>query len=213
MRLIMLNVGGGIPDKIDKAVLGFPGKYTLCFGEWEEESPWPPLHVDRGFRAEDSVVTVISVNSAMNILTANLSEAEEKLGFLVDPLNVRGTNNVCVGSGEVVVVLTAGDARVLADAGFSKQDVQRYLYEHCGVPEGPIPATLQRRQRIEAVTRAGVVRPVRRAADIMIVVAGGPEPYHAMVMPTFGHSWATSAKVDGVQEPSDGATSEQAGGS
>ena len=195
VRLIMLNLGGGRPEVVDKAVLGFPGKYTLCFGEIEEESPWDPLHVDRGFVREDSVVTVASVNSALNILTANLSDAEDKLAFLGDPLNVRGTNNVCVGSGETVVVITSGDAQVLASAGFSKADVQQYLYANSGIPEKEIPAKLERRQRIAAVTSNGIVRQVRRPEDIMIVVAGGPEPYHAMVMPTFGHSWSASARV------------------
>jgi hypothetical protein len=36
-------------------------KYTMCFAENEERSPWPPLHVERGFNKEDSVVTVFAM--------------------------------------------------------------------------------------------------------------------------------------------------------
>ena len=38
---------------------GSPAKYAFCFGENEEESPWEPYHVRRGFAADDSVVTVL----------------------------------------------------------------------------------------------------------------------------------------------------------
>jgi len=36
-------------------------KYTMCFAENEAVSPWEPLHVERGFKAEDSVVTVFAM--------------------------------------------------------------------------------------------------------------------------------------------------------
>ena len=30
IRLILLNIGGGIPGEIDKSILGMPGKYSFC---------------------------------------------------------------------------------------------------------------------------------------------------------------------------------------
>ena len=60
MSLIWLNIGGAKPGEVDKSSHGFPGKYTLCFGEDEEHSPWEPLHVERGFAKEESAVTVNS---------------------------------------------------------------------------------------------------------------------------------------------------------
>ena len=48
LRLLLINVGGGIPGVRDMAVMGQPGKYTMCVGENEEDSPWEPLHVTRG---------------------------------------------------------------------------------------------------------------------------------------------------------------------
>ena len=58
VQLVVRNVGGGRPGEIDKATLGQPGKYTFCFAENEEKSPWEPLHVERGFGADESTVTV-----------------------------------------------------------------------------------------------------------------------------------------------------------
>src|SRR5688572_28062782 len=61
LRLIMLNIGGAIPGEVDKAVLGQPGKFTFCLGEFEEESPWEPLHVELGLARSSSAVCVIGV--------------------------------------------------------------------------------------------------------------------------------------------------------
>jgi len=61
LRLIVGNVGGGKPGGVERSTLGNPMKYTMCFAEHEERSPWPPLHVERGFNKDDSVVTVFAM--------------------------------------------------------------------------------------------------------------------------------------------------------
>src|SRR5207247_614815 len=63
LRLVMRNVGGAIPGAVSKSVFGQPGRVSLCFGEWEERSPWPPFHVRRGFARADSVVTAACARS------------------------------------------------------------------------------------------------------------------------------------------------------
>src|SRR5207302_4120175 len=58
VRLTLQNVGGARPGREDRATLGHPGKYSYCVAEHEAESPWAPLHVERGFGAAESCVTV-----------------------------------------------------------------------------------------------------------------------------------------------------------
>ena len=48
IRFVMTNIGGARPGIFDKSTMGQPAKYTFCFAENEEESPWQPLHVERG---------------------------------------------------------------------------------------------------------------------------------------------------------------------
>ena len=64
LRLAMINIGGGRPGTSDMALLGHPGKFTFCLAEDEENSPFPPMHVDLGFDPDDSVVTVIGAKTA-----------------------------------------------------------------------------------------------------------------------------------------------------
>jgi hypothetical protein len=58
-RLLLGNIGGATPGEVSKAVMGTPGRYTFCIGENEEQSPWAPLHVDRGLSPEQSAVTLM----------------------------------------------------------------------------------------------------------------------------------------------------------
>ena len=63
LRLIVRNLGGARPGGVDRSTLSTPMKFTMCFAEWEEGSPWDPLHVERGFAREDSVVTAFAMTS------------------------------------------------------------------------------------------------------------------------------------------------------
>ena len=63
VRLVMRNVIGTLPGLLDRGTLGHPGKYTYVIAENEAESPWTPLHVERGFRADQSAVTVMSAEA------------------------------------------------------------------------------------------------------------------------------------------------------
>ncbi|MFZ9529277.1 MAG: hypothetical protein ACO271_06745 [Burkholderiales bacterium] len=69
MRLILQNIGGAWPGEMDRATHGQPGKFTFCCAENEENHPWQPLHVERGFAAGDSTVTVVGAEGTMNINT------------------------------------------------------------------------------------------------------------------------------------------------
>src|SRR5437773_621653 len=49
LRLVMRNVCGSRPGTLDRGTLGHPGKLSYVIAENEAESPWTPLHVERGF--------------------------------------------------------------------------------------------------------------------------------------------------------------------
>jgi hypothetical protein len=50
--------GGSVPGETYMGTLGNWLNYTACFPEAEERSPWTPFHVDHGFKATDSTVSV-----------------------------------------------------------------------------------------------------------------------------------------------------------
>ncbi|MBI2907341.1 MAG: hypothetical protein HYX92_06785 [Chloroflexi bacterium] len=193
IRLLLLNVGGGVPGPVDKATHGQPGKYTLCFGEDEEGSVWEPLHVERGFRPDQSAVTVVGVAETSHISTARTRDAREILMLLADNLGRIGTNDMNQGGGNPTIVLASGHAGLFQAAGYSKTDVKRVLYENSSVPVDRFP---------EIRVQLGIIRvengrvyPAKRAEDIILVVAGASEPYHATCMHTFGSTRAQTVAI------------------
>jgi len=50
--------GGSVPGETYMGSLGNWYNYSACFPEAEERSPWPPFHVQKGFKAEESVASV-----------------------------------------------------------------------------------------------------------------------------------------------------------
>ena len=60
LQLIVRNIGRGLPGEIDRATFGHPGKFTSCFPENEQDSPWEPLSVERGVPLGRSAVTLFA---------------------------------------------------------------------------------------------------------------------------------------------------------
>ena len=126
LRLILWNVGGGYPGEPCKTTLGHPGYFSYCVAEDQDTNPWEALHVERGFSAEDTVVTVTGVTAPQQVATAaGYGPAEDVLYLLADSIAILGSNNIT--GGDVVVVLGPMAAKNLADSGRSKEDVKNDL--------------------------------------------------------------------------------------
>src|ERR671937_1238298 len=67
IRLIAINAFDLHPQVFDQSTQGTPAKYTCCIAENEEESPWEPLHVERGFASEASTVAGMMIRSTAHI--------------------------------------------------------------------------------------------------------------------------------------------------
>lgn len=194
LRLICRNVGGAISGDIDKATLGMPGKYTFCLAEAEEDSPWPSLAEERGYRSDESVVTVFAAQGTTNIGPGTAS-TESILSVIADGMAAYGTNNYLLGDGHPVVVLPPGHAQRMSAAGWSKADVRDFLWERSAVPLDRLIPMEDLFHGAKFTIVADRVYCSNDPAKLTIVVAGGREPYHVTYMPNFGDSQATSARV------------------
>jgi hypothetical protein len=128
LRLVLQNVGGARPGSTDRATLGHPGKYTYCLAENEAASPWPSLHVERGFSPDTSCVTVCGADAPHNVNDHGSTTAEALLLAFAGTLATPGNNNVYLG-GEPLVVLGPEHAQTFANSGWTKDDLKRALWE------------------------------------------------------------------------------------
>ncbi len=190
LRLAMINIGGGRPGESDMALLGHPGKFTYCLAEDEENSPFEPLHVSRGFNQDDSVVTVVGAEAPHSVIYSgnadDPNDADRLLQVLAIGLANLATNNAILTSGAATVVLNPDHAEVLARAGLTRQQITERLCELCQHPAADIRALMP-----GFAGRADAEKPRVSFADpkdILVLMAGGGGLY-SMVMP----SWCAGA--------------------
>jgi len=193
IRLILLNIGGGAPGRVDKATHGHPGKYTYVIGENEEESPWEPLSVERGFEPGRSTVTVVAAEAPHNVNDHSGITAEGILTTIAGTLACQGNNNVLYQVGEPLVVIGPEHAKTIARDGLSKKEVREFLFERARIPKRAFSRE-HREQRFPDFPEDALIPIARRAEDIMIVVAGGAGK-HSMAVPSFGDSLAVTRPV------------------
>jgi hypothetical protein len=200
VRLCLWNLGGGRPGAGDMATQGSPAKYTYAIAEREDASPWGPLHASLGFRAEESVVTVFGGEAPHNVNDHVSQRAPTLLGIVADTAATLGSNvGWYLTRSQLLVVFGPEHAATVAADGFSRADVQRFLYEHARLP-------LARRRlggmwgihdwprwmdTAEDDTRLPIVP---APEDILVMVAGGPGK-HSAVVPNCCFSRAVSRRI------------------
>ncbi|MFY1637969.1 hypothetical protein ACN27F_32620 [Solwaraspora sp. WMMB335] len=128
IRLTAINVFGLHPHLLDQATQATPAKYSACIAENEEESPWSPLHVEHGLDADDSAVTTAIIRSCLHI-EARHTHLPEQLALDITNTVTR-TGALVHEYTNALVVLGPEHARVFAAAGWRKDDVRQYIYEH-----------------------------------------------------------------------------------
>jgi hypothetical protein len=127
VRLIMLSVGGGIAGELDKSTLGHPGKYTFCIAENEQASPWAPYHVEHGYAPEDSTVLVIGAEAPHSVTNHISDDPQGILDSIASAMSTIAHNNAVLG-GSCTVVLGIEHAVTIANFGWTRDDIRRYLW-------------------------------------------------------------------------------------
>ena len=126
LQLVIRNVGGGRPGEIDRATLGNPGKYTFCFAEAEDTSPWQPLSVERGLSPGLSAVTLFA-GSGVQPFFDQLARTPETLArSLASCLRVVGHPKWGM-AWDALCVISPEHARVFRQGGWSKQRLRNEL--------------------------------------------------------------------------------------
>jgi len=158
--LIVKNIGGARKGIEDMGVIGNPEKYSLVIGENEEDSPWKPLQVERGFKPEDSTVTVFFPNSYVQSVPRETSAQ----GIAQSLADMGPWNMSCL-------IVIPSHAKLLAAEGWSKEKLKEFVLKNA---RSPFPAA----------ANAGDILTRPPAADsdgLMILVAGGPGAWMGML--------------------------------
>src|SRR2546426_9231142 len=136
LRLVMRNVCGSLPGLLDRGTLGHPGKVSYVIAENEAESPWTPLHVERGFQPSQSTVTVMAAESPHQFYNQLPNTPEGVLTTLADAMRLGGSAG---RQPQYVIVLAGEHIRTIGHGGWGKKGVRTFVVEHH--PNTPPPPT------------------------------------------------------------------------
>ena len=189
LRLVMINLGGTRAGGIAMSTMGHPGRYTYCIGEHEEVSPWEPLHVERGFTAADSTVTLLSGESPFMVndhLSRSAAQLVASLGW--SAAGVWNHKSFPL-YGHTLFVIGPEHARTIGDERWSKHDVRQFLYETIRRPArelvpGPDGAETGRLENLaEGRAPDDAIAKFPSPEEIAIIVAGGTAGRFSAVVP------------------------------
>jgi hypothetical protein len=181
LRLLIINVLGGIPGQLDRSTFGHPGKFTFCVAEDEEGSPWVPLAVERGVPAGTSAVTVLAAQSPHQVMNEWTLDPRELLETYAAAIR-HNMLTYSIWNGDYAIVIAPQHRTTLVAAGWSKRDIREYVAERAGVArrewrtvgKGAVAA----RQDEDQIYRA-----MRSPDDLLVVAAGGPAGGFGIIVP------------------------------
>ena len=179
-RLLILNVLGGAPGRLDRSTLGHPGKFTFCVAEDEEDNPWAPLAAERGVPAGQSAVTVLAGGSPHQLMNEWTRDPRELLETYAATIRAN-LLTYSIWPGNYALVIGRQHRDTLVAAGWSKRDIREFVHERARVTRG----------EWRDVGKAAVVgrksddvHPALRSPDdLLVVAAGGPAGGFGAVVP------------------------------
>ncbi len=208
VRLAVRNIGGARPGGTERSTMGNPMKFTMCFAEWEERSDWTPLHVERGFARDESVVTVFCMTSGPTLMVDQTSRTAAQLagsfGQCLESLHHPRAHN----AGDALIVVAPEHVDTLSRDGYDKQKIRERIQAVTAVPMrqlavDDVSGAGIPQDKIAAMTDEALDRLVPKfasEANIHLVVAGGDAgkfsaAYHGWLTGPMG-SVVVSRKID-----------------
>ncbi|HSF07170.1 MAG TPA: hypothetical protein VLG10_15410 [Methylomirabilota bacterium] len=183
LRLLIINVLGGVPGQLDRSTLGHPGKFTFCLAEDEEDSPWLPLATERGMPPGASAVTVVAVGSPHQIMNEWTHEPKELAETYAAAIRANMLT-YSIWPGNYAIVVPRQHRQIFAEAGWSKRDLRECVHERARVV----------RREWRAVGKSaiasrrdedGVYTALRLPDDLLVIAAGGPAGGFGAILPSW----------------------------
>src|SRR4051794_22144155 len=170
LQLTIRNVGGGKPGGVDRATLGWPGKYTFCFAERRDTNPWDTLAESRGVTGD--AVTLFAAGGVQGVVDQLSRDPDSLTRSFAACLRAVAHPKLVIGF-DAVLVVSPEHARIYREAGWDRARLHAELDALLqvdgadavqgagGIAEG-IPKHLE-----------GVTLPKFRGGGLLIAHAGG----------------------------------------
>ncbi len=175
LHLIEQNIGGSWPGISDMSSLGTPGDFSMMMAENEAANPWDTLAVERGFKRDQNVVTVVSAEGMQRVLDIGVTGE----GFLHRVANyVSGREGT---KKQMLLILTPFTSQKLQTEGYNKESMRKYINAYARIPlsrykadfTGEQPTGIVPDSIMATLNAADGTVQVPFVEQLTIVVAGG----------------------------------------
>jgi hypothetical protein len=199
VRLVVMNTLDARPPRLFDVQHGMPGRLSMVFGEYEEESPWEPLATSQGIASGQSAVTLFP---AIGTMPVNYHQVPQRASEVLLILNrcmdyVRGNRiGPSPDGGPPVVVLSPKHVRAFSLEGWSKQKLEDELT--ASVNDHYDIELESHRDKIALINRGrdpddAQMIPGKPEGQVRVLVAGGVAGWHSLMIPTL--SWSGPVTV------------------
>lgn len=196
VRLILMNVLESRPGILDRGCMGSLCKVGVCFGEDEERSPWPPFHVRRGFRADESTVTVASIQDAEMLGNRYGLTAESLMDATVDSIRSHGLAvHFTFMENQWFWIVGHWHAEMLARHGWTPERMRAYVFERAWRTRADLKRLGALRGAVVAADETERIFAAPSAEDIFIVKAGGDSGIYSTLIKGYVGMPATTVRV------------------
>ena len=198
VRLIMRNTIGTLPGTLDQSSLGHPGKYTFCIAENEAESPWPPLHVERGYKREQSAVTIMAALGTHQYSNNLSSTAEGVLTTLCAQMRVSAGT---MRQPQYALVFAGEHMAIIAKSGWSRDDVKKFCFENSKISVAELKRMNLKDGEVAAGDETTMMPLVQTPDDFLVVMAGGKAGVQSCYIPGWGGKAGSQSVTREIRRP------------
>ena len=187
VRLVARNVFGARTGEMDGSSIGHPGKYSMVLAEDPPPPPWDPYGVERGFDADQTMVTCLATEGPRQIANHLNPDPEGVLLTYASAMKSPGTYAVGKGA-EVIIVIGHEHRKMLLEGGWTKDAIREFLTEHSRVsPEELLAGGV--------LLETGAQHDMTPAADGRLATVPGPEAIHLVTAGGAGAGWSAYIPV------------------
>jgi hypothetical protein len=200
--LCLRNIGYWYPGHMDMDTIGTTRKFVHCVAENEEMSPWEPFHVNQGFKAEESAISVFITDGELDVQDQGNVTAEGLLKTIAYG-STFGTRSLGERhTAERLIFMPPDVARPVGAQGFTKRGAREFLHHNANHSLGKMIQfmPLEGEARVAAnwkwleshteQERLNMTVPLLESADRFYILVIGADRAKTLVMPS-GPSPAT----------------------
>lgn len=200
MLLCLRNVGGQRVGVNSQSVFGQPARAGgLCFGEWEERSPWATVAEQLGHEPGIDVVTAHGGKGTQTMADINIDDPRQLVAMLAKSIAYPLGNKFLTptpGNGQTVVAINPLWADRFGAVFGDVDDLKAELHANAWQPIDLWPdenrAILEAKDRVDDRGRVWLNE---RPDQFVVMVCGGLGNLHTIALPSWGESEISSQAV------------------